>query len=133
MREEKRLGLDAAEVLESRKEHGENKLSRAKRKSFFRQFLGNLGDPIIKILIAALVINLIFTFRNADWVETVGIAVRFAYLWLVDPTLRVRYPTHHSSLKTLHRRVFARRTDMGTGFRFPFNTGYQKKKDHTFV
>ncbi len=68
-------GLDAAAVVESRKKHGENKLSRAKRKSFFRQFLGNLGDPIIKILIAALVINLIFTFRNADWVETVGIAV----------------------------------------------------------
>ena len=75
VREEKRRGLDAAEVLESRKKHGENRLSRAKRKSFFRQFLGNLGDPIIKILIAALIINLIFTFRNADWVETVGIAV----------------------------------------------------------
>ncbi len=75
VREEKRLGLDAAEVLESRKNYGDNRLTRAKRKSFFRQFLGNLGDPIIKILIAALVINLIFTFRNADWVETVGIAV----------------------------------------------------------
>ena len=69
------VGLTATEVAESRAKYGDNRLSRAKRKSFFRQFLGNLGDPIIKILIAALVINLIFTFRNADWVETVGIAV----------------------------------------------------------
>ncbi len=68
-------GLDASEIETSRKKHGDNRLSRAKKKSFFRQFLSNLGDPIIKILIAALVINLIFTFRNADWVETVGIAV----------------------------------------------------------
>ncbi|MBQ8408281.1 MAG: calcium-translocating P-type ATPase, PMCA-type [Clostridia bacterium] len=75
VREEEKRGLDAAQVAASRAANGENKLSRAKRKSFFRQFLGNLSDPIIKILIAALVINLIFTFRNADWVETVGIAV----------------------------------------------------------
>ena len=68
-------GLAPDEVAASRAVNGDNRLSRAKRKSFLRQFLGNLGDPIIKILIAALVINLIFTFRNADWVETVGIAV----------------------------------------------------------
>ena len=75
VRERGKAGLDAVAVAESRRLHGENKLSRAARKSFFRQFLGNLGDPIIKILIAALAVNLLFTFRNADWVETVGIAV----------------------------------------------------------
>ena len=72
---EKFVGLSSSEVEASREMHGDNRLSRAKKKSFFRQFISNLGDPIIKILIAALVINLIFTFRNADWVETVGIAV----------------------------------------------------------
>lgn len=77
-------GLSAAEVAESRAKNGDNRLSRAKRKSFFRQFLGNLGDPIIKILIAALVINLIFTFRNADWVETVGIAVSILLATLIS-------------------------------------------------
>ena len=73
--EESLRGLAPDEVAASRAANGDNRLSRAKRKSFMRQFLSNLGDPIIKILIAALVINLIFTFRNADWVETVGIAV----------------------------------------------------------
>ena len=78
------IGLSHAEVAESRAKNGDNRLSRAKRKSFFRQFLGNLGDPIIKILIAALVINLIFTFRNADWVETVGIAVSILLATLIS-------------------------------------------------
>lgn len=68
-------GLSAREVIESREKHGSNRMSRAKRKSFLRRFAENLGDPVIKILIGALVINLIFTFRNADWIETVGIAV----------------------------------------------------------
>ena len=77
-------GMTAAEVVESRAENGDNRLSRAKKKSFFRQFLGNLGDPIIKILIAALVINLIFTFRNADWVETAGIAVSILLATLIS-------------------------------------------------
>ena len=69
-----KAGLSPSDVAESRKKHGSNKLSRGIRKSFFRQFLSNLGDPIIKILIGALIINIIFTFRHADWVETAGIA-----------------------------------------------------------
>ena len=80
------FGLDAAAVAESRKKYGENRLSRAKRKSFFRRFLENLGDPIIKILIAALLINLIFTFRHADWVETVGIAVSILLATFISTT-----------------------------------------------
>lgn len=77
-------GLSGTDVTESRAKNGANRLSRTKRKSFFRQFLGNLGDPIIKILIAAMVINLIFTFRNADWVETVGIAVSILLATLIS-------------------------------------------------
>lgn len=46
-----------------------------KRAGFLRQFAGNLNDPIIKILIAALVINTAFTFSHINWAETIGIAV----------------------------------------------------------
>ena len=35
----------------------------------------------------------------------------------------------HNALKTLHRRVFTRRTDMGTGFRIPFYP-FRNKKGH---
>ena len=68
-------GLSAQEVERSRREYGRNILSPTKRRSFFRKFLGNLGDPVVKILIGALIINVIFMFKRANWVETAGIAV----------------------------------------------------------
>lgn len=69
------VGLNDAQVRESRATHGENTLSRRRGKSFWRQFLSNLNDPIIRILICALAVNLILMFRHSDWVETAGIAV----------------------------------------------------------
>ncbi len=68
-------GLSVHEVEQSRRAHGRNILSPAKRKSFMRKFFENLGDPVVKILIGALIINVIFMFKRANWVETAGIAV----------------------------------------------------------
>ncbi|MBQ5794053.1 MAG: calcium-translocating P-type ATPase, PMCA-type, partial [Clostridia bacterium] len=68
-------GLSEAEVAAARQAHGENVLSRKKKKGFIRQFVGNLGDPIIKVLLCALGIHILLMFRQADWFETVGIAV----------------------------------------------------------
>ncbi len=70
-----RKGLTADEAARSRTEHGENRMSVQAQKSFLRHFLGNLGDPIIRILLCALAVNLFFTFRGGDLVETIGIAV----------------------------------------------------------
>ncbi len=72
---EKRMGLTEEQVRESRKKYGSNTLSKKKRKSFFLQFLSSFGDPIIKILLVALAINILFLFQDADWFEAVGIAV----------------------------------------------------------
>ena len=68
-------GLNEEEVTRSRREHGANILTPQKRRSFARRFLSNLGDPVIKILLCALAVHLIFMFRHADWFETAGIAV----------------------------------------------------------
>ncbi|MBQ9861582.1 MAG: HAD-IC family P-type ATPase, partial [Clostridia bacterium] len=68
-------GLNDQQVTLSRKEHGTNTLTHKKRQNFFRQYLSNFGDPIIKVLLAALGINVLFLFRNHDWYESVGIAI----------------------------------------------------------
>ena len=68
-------GLNDTEVQISRAEHGSNVMSKAKRKSFWGHFLSNLNDPIIKILVGALVVNILFVFRTSDWIETAGIAI----------------------------------------------------------
>ncbi len=70
-----RGGLSSEEVRESARIHGRNVLTRQKRKSFWKRFLGNLNDPVIRILLGALAVNLLLLIRGADWVETVGIAV----------------------------------------------------------
>ncbi len=72
---EKRMGLTEEQVRSSRKEHGANTISKKKRRSFFQQFLSSFGDPIIKILLVALGINILFLFQDADWFEAVGIAI----------------------------------------------------------
>lgn len=75
VKERRNVGLNDEEVRKSREKYGSNIMSESKRRSFFAQFISNLGDPVIRILLCALAANIIFMFRDADWVETIGIAV----------------------------------------------------------
>ena len=68
-------GLTRKEVLLSREKHGENTLKKRKRKGFFRQYLSSFSDPIIRILLIALAINLLFLIKSRNVTETVGISV----------------------------------------------------------
>ncbi len=68
-------GLSEEEVVESRKKYGNNELTKVKKKTFFKILLSSLGDPIIKILLIALAIKLLFIFSKYDWYETIGIAI----------------------------------------------------------
>lgn len=70
-----REGLSEAEAIESRKKYGENVLPKARGRSFLRAFFENLGDPVIKVLLGALAVNMIFLFKTSDIWETVGIAI----------------------------------------------------------
>lgn len=70
-----RRGLSQKEVELSRRAHGANVFSTARRVGFWRRFFSNLGDPVIKVLLSALAINVLLLFRSRDWFETVGIAV----------------------------------------------------------
>ena len=71
-----KLGLTEQEVLKSRQEHGDNRLSEVKSEGFWEKLLSNFGDPMIKILCVALIINIIFAFLGqTEWYESVGIAL----------------------------------------------------------
>ena len=54
----RRGGLDAEQVSASADQFGRNVLSKQKGKSFWKRFFGNLNDPVIRILLGALGINL---------------------------------------------------------------------------
>jgi len=66
-------GLSNEEVIESRKKYGNNSISGKKKNTFFKLFFEALGDPIIKILLLALAIKIIFLFKDFDYFETIGI------------------------------------------------------------
>jgi calcium-translocating P-type ATPase len=77
-------GLTAGQIAESRKKHGSNVFVRRKKKGFAAKLLENFGDPMNKILLLALGINLIFMFRTADWFETLGIALTVCIAALIS-------------------------------------------------
>lgn len=66
-------GLTAEEVNESLLLHGDNSLQKEKRKGFIKRFFENLSDPIIRILLIALGMQIIFTFKNPNYFEICGI------------------------------------------------------------
>ena len=67
-------GLTSAQAEASRKKNGDNRLSERKTHGFWWHFFANLNDPVIRILLAALALNLLLAFREADWAQTLGIA-----------------------------------------------------------
>ena len=71
----KSKGLSEQEVIESRKKYGSNALVEKKPVSFLKLFIESLGDPIIKILLIALAIKVIFLIKSFDWYETIGIVI----------------------------------------------------------
>ena len=72
----KNFTLSSSKVEEQRNKYGSNKLTEKKQDGFWKKYFEAFSDPIIKILLVALVINLIFVFTgNAEWYEAVGIFV----------------------------------------------------------
>ncbi len=68
-------GLTDEQVKSSRERYGDNNFVQQKRRSFVKEFLSNFGDPIIKILLIALAVNVIIRLGSFEWYETIGIAV----------------------------------------------------------
>ncbi len=69
-------GLTDAQVQESKAKYGDNRLSELETESFWDKLLGNFGDPMIKILCVALIINVVFAILGkAEWYESAGIAL----------------------------------------------------------
>lgn len=68
-------GLSQSEVEASRARHGSNRLTKMKKRGFLSRLLCNLGDPIIRVLLAAVAVEVIFTFRQCNWFEVGGIVL----------------------------------------------------------
>jgi len=78
-------GLTEKEVEDSRQKHGTNQLTPQEVETFWDKLMDNLKDPMIVILIFALIIVVVLAvFRFAEWYEGVGIAAAVALATLVS-------------------------------------------------
>ena len=77
-------GLTQVEVEKNRKLYGNNSITDSEHNSFFKLLLESLGDPIIKILLVALAIKVVFLFKDFDYFETLGILIAIFLATLVS-------------------------------------------------
>ena len=78
-------GLTDAQVQEAKAKFGDNSITEQAREGFWDKLKGNFDDPIIKILIFALILNVFFAFMGkAEWYESVGIAMAVLLATLVS-------------------------------------------------
>ncbi len=75
---EETTGLSAKAVEESRSRHGSNRLEQKRKRSFVKQLFSNFSDPIIRVLLIALVANIIILGGHCNWFETGGILLAVA-------------------------------------------------------
>ena len=70
------IGLTKDQVEESRKQHGANTLTEIPPDPLWKKILEGFKDPMIMILLVALVIQVVLFFlHQAEWFEPVGILV----------------------------------------------------------
>ena len=81
----KKYGLSSKEAQHAQELFGRNILPQPRKKSFTSKLWENLQDPMIKILLVALVINMLFAYSGqGDWVESVGILLAIMLAVLVS-------------------------------------------------
>ncbi len=77
-------GLTTEEVEEAREKYGANVIEKKHKRGFFRQLLGNFGDPIIRVLLIALAANVMILGGHCNWFETCGILLAVALSVIVS-------------------------------------------------
>ncbi|MBQ8429653.1 MAG: calcium-translocating P-type ATPase, PMCA-type [Clostridia bacterium] len=81
----KTFGLNDSQVEESRQKYGSNAITEQATEGFWSKLWGNFGDPMIKILCVALIINVVFAILGqVAWYESVGIAAAVLIATLVS-------------------------------------------------
>ena len=66
-------GLSLEEVAESRRRHGENRITPPPEESVWRLFLEKFNDPIIRILLIIALLSLGVAIVDGEYTETIGI------------------------------------------------------------
>lgn len=72
---EKIRGLNQEEVLKSRTENGDNVITPNEKISLWKLYFEKFDDPMIKILLFAVVLSLVIAFIHNDFTEVIGVTL----------------------------------------------------------
>jgi len=102
-------GLTEQEVRESRARYGRNTISDKNPVSFFEMLCSNFSDPIIRILLVALTVNLVFCLiGQSEWYESLGIAVAVLLAAVISALSEYRNDTAFQKLQEEASRIRSR-------------------------
>ncbi|MBR5662300.1 MAG: calcium-translocating P-type ATPase, PMCA-type [Bacilli bacterium] len=79
-----KIGLTDKEVKVNKDKYGTNELPNPKRRTILNLIIESFGDPIIKILLIALAIKIVFLFKDYNWYETLGILIAIFLATLIS-------------------------------------------------
>lgn len=101
-------GLSQRAVEQSRAEYGANTLTPPKKRSFGQILVGNLGDPIIKILMIVTGINVACLFYTHNFLETFGIVMSILIAVLVSTLSELGSEAAFQKLEKMSGQIQAR-------------------------
>jgi len=99
-------GLTDSQVTQARQKYGSNELPPPEVESFWDKLWDNFQDPLIRILLVALLITCALAFLGyADWIEGIGIAVAVFLATVVSTWSEYRNEESFRSLQEKASRV----------------------------
>ncbi|MCM1404021.1 MAG: calcium-translocating P-type ATPase, PMCA-type [Prevotella sp.] len=101
-------GLTSQEVESARRQHGSNTLTPPKKRSFWQILIGNLGDPIMKILMIVTGINVACLFYTHNFLETFGIVMSICIAVVVSTLSELGSESAFKKLETMSGQIESR-------------------------
>ena len=126
----KKFGLTDKEVAESKAKYGDNSMTEQAHESFGDKLKGNLGDPMIKILIVALLINVVLSVLGyvgvikegaPEWFEPLGIFIAICLATLVSTFSEYRNENAFQKLQEEASRIMVKTYRNGVIAEVPIN------------
>ncbi len=126
----KKFGLTDQEVAQSKEKYGDNSMTEQAHESFWDKLKGNLGDPMIKILIVALLINILLSVLGytgvikegyPEWYEPLGIFIAICLATLVSTFSEYRNENAFQKLQEEASRIMVKTYRNGVIAEVPIN------------
>ncbi|MBS3199511.1 cation-translocating P-type ATPase [Turicibacter bilis] len=94
-------GLTDKQVQESRLKYGSNVIEEAEPETFLDKVKGQLGDPMIKLLIAiAIIMGILAVIGYGEWLEVAGIVFSVALVTLISARTELASDSEYRKLKS---------------------------------